>query len=676
MRVRRLGRVLAATVVALMCAAATASAGTITEDFDDGVLPPGWSVDNNSNPLGLNTTGWNPFDAMPWAPFNGTGHFGANFQATAGAGTISAWLIAPLKSNLSTDDTWSFYTRKIAPDQFADRLEVRLSTNGSCNPGTTATSVGDFTTVLTTVNPTLILGVYPTAWTQFSGTLGVAPSSGCLAFRYFVTNGGPDGANSDLISIDAVRLADDTPQAPDTAISNPGAVVATANVTLDLSEPFFEPVTGFECNLDGAGFSACPAAAAFNGLSEGSHTVQARAVAGALTDPTPASVTFVVDTVAPTTNLTAPTTPRASTTVDLAFSADDTGGSGIDRVQCRRDSTAPAAWVTCATPTSQTYTNLTEGTHTFDVRGVDEAGNVDATPASATVVIDITGPTVKISQQPLASTTSTSGTVAFTSVDAVSYECRLDAAAFAACTSPVSLASLALGAHTFSVRGADALGNVGAPVDASWEVVAPPVPPPPPPPPGVPPAPPPVVPPPPPAAATCGGRAATIVVRAGQRTVNGTAGADVIVGTAAGETINGRGGNDTICAGGGADTVRGGAGDDALRGEAGADQMFGDSGKDLLLGGSGADRLRGGAGNDRLGGGDGNDRVDGGTGNDRLDEKALGGGGRDRLLGGGGRDKISTADGTKDRADCGPGRDTAVLDRTDTQRRCDSIRRR
>ena len=39
---------------------------------------------------------------------------------------------------------------------FADRLELRLSTNGaSTNVGTTTTSVGDFTTLLLTVNPLL-----------------------------------------------------------------------------------------------------------------------------------------------------------------------------------------------------------------------------------------------------------------------------------------------------------------------------------------------------------------------------------------------------------------------------------------------------------------------------------------------------------------------------------------
>ena len=56
-------------------------------------------------------------------------------------------------------------------------------------------------------NRSLITGVYPTIYTQFVVTLSGMPAvsnTGRLAFRYFVTNGGPAGANSDIISIDDV----------------------------------------------------------------------------------------------------------------------------------------------------------------------------------------------------------------------------------------------------------------------------------------------------------------------------------------------------------------------------------------------------------------------------------------------------------------------------------------
>ncbi|MES1210691.1 MAG: choice-of-anchor J domain-containing protein, partial [Acidobacteriota bacterium] len=75
--------------------------------------------------------------------------------------------------------------------------------------GATSTDVGNFTTLLVDVNPTLVTGVYPTVYTQFSATLSglpAGPNAGRIAFRYFVTNGGPSGANSDLISIDDVNV--------------------------------------------------------------------------------------------------------------------------------------------------------------------------------------------------------------------------------------------------------------------------------------------------------------------------------------------------------------------------------------------------------------------------------------------------------------------------------------
>jgi Ca2+-binding RTX toxin-like protein len=173
----------------------------------------------------------------------------------------------------------------------------------------------------------------------------------------------------------------------------------------------------------------------------------------------------------------------------------------------------------------------------------------------------------------------------------------------------------------------------------------------------------------------CDGTLATIVARPGQKIIRGTAGRDVILGGSGSETIEGRGGNDKICGGKGNDTLRGGAGRDELRGDDGRDRVFGDAGNDLLLGGKGHDDLRGGAGADRSGGGDGNDRVDGGAGNDVLDEVALGGAGNDRLFGGNGNDRVLSNGATRDRIDCGAGRDSVRMDSRDTQRRCERITR-
>src|SRR6185369_9296546 len=94
----------------------------------------------------------------------------------------------------------TFWTRTETIQQFADRLQVRMSTNGSStNVGSSATDVGDFATLLLDINPTYLVTGYPNDWTQFTVNVsGIgSPTAGRLAFRYFVESGGPSGINSD-----------------------------------------------------------------------------------------------------------------------------------------------------------------------------------------------------------------------------------------------------------------------------------------------------------------------------------------------------------------------------------------------------------------------------------------------------------------------------------------------
>ena len=121
---------------------------------------------------------------------------------------MSNWLLTP-PLTLQNGVVLSFWTRTVDTPTFPDRLQVRMSTNGaSTNVGATATSVGDFTTVLLDINPTYTTDGYPNVWTQFTVTLsGIAsPTSGRLAMRYFVENGGPSGVNSDFIGIDTLTI--------------------------------------------------------------------------------------------------------------------------------------------------------------------------------------------------------------------------------------------------------------------------------------------------------------------------------------------------------------------------------------------------------------------------------------------------------------------------------------
>lgn len=190
---------------------------SFSEGFE-GAFPPTsgggtWTRKNQSGSIGTNPTCWNQFTGTsPWTSHGGTAQAGANFNCSSGSDTINGWLIGP-RMTFNNGDQIKFWTRTSATSNFPDRLELRLGipavapgVGATPNTGTTADDVGDFTVLLQSVNPTLTVGGYPGTFTQFTGTvtgLG-AQRVGWFAFRYYVTNAGPDGANSNLISIDDV----------------------------------------------------------------------------------------------------------------------------------------------------------------------------------------------------------------------------------------------------------------------------------------------------------------------------------------------------------------------------------------------------------------------------------------------------------------------------------------
>jgi hypothetical protein len=211
----------------------------LMEGFEDITNLPGWFMQNNSDPLG--TTDWFQgndavFPAQAGPP---TSYIGANFNNTAGGtGTISNWLLTPVLG-LNDGDEISFWTRSPAGSIWADRVELRMSTNGaSTDVGTAATDVGDFTTLLLSVNPNLIPDGYPQVWTEFTDTLsgiGAASVDGRLAWRYFVTDGGPSGVNSNYIGIDTVVFTDAATAAIDftkTVGTDPNACATTSSISV------------------------------------------------------------------------------------------------------------------------------------------------------------------------------------------------------------------------------------------------------------------------------------------------------------------------------------------------------------------------------------------------------------------------------------------------------------
>lgn len=215
------------------CLTNKTNAQAITEGFEDitTLAGSGWVISDMSSPVG--TTTWMQGNSGTFAAQGGgaSSFAAANYNSTSGAGTISNWLMTPQRT-FNNGDVITFYTRKYTFDDYADRLQVRFSGNGSStNVGADATTVGDFTTLLQEINPNLLLGVYPTTWTQYTITIsGLAgPTSGRIAFRYFVTNGGPSGLNSDYIGIDTFQYTPASLLAPNDNCS--GAITVPVNTT-------------------------------------------------------------------------------------------------------------------------------------------------------------------------------------------------------------------------------------------------------------------------------------------------------------------------------------------------------------------------------------------------------------------------------------------------------------
>lgn len=172
-----------------------------------GTIPPSL-VDINRSTLPVGN--WGGGNSGVFAAQSGAAgsYLADSFRATGGdTGSISDWLLTPVFT-IGNGFTFSFYTRT-APDggSFADSLEVRLSTSGtSQNVGTTPTSVGVFTTLLLSINPTFSATGYPADWTQFTATISGldGPASGRFALRYLIDDVSVHG---NYIGIDSIVIS-------------------------------------------------------------------------------------------------------------------------------------------------------------------------------------------------------------------------------------------------------------------------------------------------------------------------------------------------------------------------------------------------------------------------------------------------------------------------------------
>jgi alpha-tubulin suppressor-like RCC1 family protein len=270
--------------------------------------------------------------------------------------------------------------------------DVVVTLSATDNAGGSGVDKTYYTTGTSPADPTTSSAVYDAA---NKPTLGDGEQ-----IKYLSTD---QAGNRESVKTSPAANVDTTP--PQTTIDQ-GPSGATGSASASFAFSTSEPGTGstFECQLDAETFVACDSPKALTSLSEGSHTFSVRAIdAAGNRDASPATRTWLVDTIAPDTSIVSgPSGTTSSTSATFSLASTETDSS----FECRLD--GQRAWSACPA----TYDVLAEHTHTLQARAVDQAGNPDTSPAARTWTIDTASPTQTVSGDAPSGATVSSGETA------------------------------------------------------------------------------------------------------------------------------------------------------------------------------------------------------------------------------------------------------------------------
>ena len=221
---------------------------------------------------------------------------------------------------------------------------------------------------------------------SFECSLDGAPFVACVSPTTF--NALPDGDHTVAIRAkDVAGNVDPTPAtrawnikgAPTTSLS--GAPPASTTVrTATFAFTSNDPNATFQCALDTTVFTPCTTPRVLTGLGDGPHTFRVRAVDQLATpDASPEIATWSVDP--PTTKLTNVPPSSLATTATFGFISTN---DPIATFECALDG---AVFSFCASPL--TLSQITPGSHSFQVRAKDANGFVDPTPETHTWTVSL-----------------------------------------------------------------------------------------------------------------------------------------------------------------------------------------------------------------------------------------------------------------------------------------------
>jgi hypothetical protein len=291
--------------------------------------------------------------------------------------------------------------------------------------------------------------------------------------------------------------------------SAPSITTEPSNPTTSTSASFSfshtQATYTFKCQLDGGGFSTCTSPKAYSSLSNGSHTFQVEAVSADGSTTAPASYTWLVDTVAPTSTITFPAPSgdyntagwNAGCTSSVCGTASDSG-SGVQKMLVSIQQGSGNYWngtsfgsaseqkLTASGTTSWTLafsaSNFPlDGSYTVRTYGVDNAGNTQSAATAATFTIDTAAPSVTLTKvngstvtfpfTTSTAVTSTGGACGTASGDSSTVSWSVTGSASESgsttCSSGSWTATLttplgAAGTYTVAATQGDAAGNTGS----------------------------------------------------------------------------------------------------------------------------------------------------------------------------------------------------------------------
>jgi len=381
-------------------------------------FPDGPDPDGENSTLNIPSAGgavcFDNIDCVSWGSFAGSG-FSTGSPASPGGVTAGKALHRSIAPNCSTllevaDDTNDSSTDFFERDPEPRSNSSPIVESNCVAPQTTITSAsvpnGD------TTNSTAITFSFtatPSEGASFKCKLDNAPFELCTPPQEYTSLDGDDSASGTPHSFQVrATNADGTDPTPATHSWTVDTVDPTMTITDQPDNPSSgasaaftyqanESVASTQCRLDtpaGTGtFESCPVGSeTYSSLSDGLHTFIVRATDLAGNQGTPAAFpagtyTWEVDNdladeEPPETTITSmPPNPSDSSTATFEYSSNEPGST----FQCKLDG---SPFVDCPA-TGITYTGLTNGSHTFQVRAIDPSGNEDPTPAGYTFDVSV-----------------------------------------------------------------------------------------------------------------------------------------------------------------------------------------------------------------------------------------------------------------------------------------------